>query len=236
MSKDSFRFKRFNISQDKCAMKVGTDGVLLGAWANLPAHGKIADIGTGTGLLAIMAAQRSPAAEITGIEIDGNAAEQAGTNMANSPWSERLAVINSDINAFYQSHVSEFDCILSNPPYFTEDIKSHKEKRNVARHTDSLSFAQLANASSQMLKEGGNLCVILPLDAVLSFISEAVVRKLFLKRRTDIITKPNTPPKRVLMEFVKNCPVPETVFEKLVLTCGGTMTEEYRALTSDFYL
>ena len=183
-----------------------------------------------------MAAQRSVTSVITGIEIDENAAIQAAANMKNSPWGERLTVINSDINTFFPEHVSEFDCILSNPPYFTETTRSHKEKRNVARHTDSLSFNQLAHASSAMLKNGGNLCVILPSDAVFSFITEAVNFKLYLKRRTDVITKPDTPPKRVLMEFVKADMLVDTVFEKLILSDGGGMTADYKSLTSGFYL
>lgn len=236
MSKDSFNFKKFTIKQDKCAMKVGTDGVLLGAWANIPSNGKIADIGTGTGLLAIMAAQRSITSTITGIEIDEAASHQACDNMKNSPWSDRLSVVTADVNDFYHKNISEFDCILSNPPYFSEKIKSNKENRNIARHTDSLSFIQLAVSASYMLKEGGNFCIILPSESAFDFISETLKTDLRLKKRTDIITKTGGTPKRVMMEFVKGNNRIIAEYGQIVLNCNGEKSEEYRNLTDEFYL
>lgn len=236
MSKDSFKFKKFTIKQDLCAMKVGTDGVLLGAWANIPSDGKIADIGTGTGLIAIMAAQRSLTSHITGVEIDSKAASQALYNMKNSPWSERLSVALSDVKDFYQNNISVFDCIVSNPPYFKEETKSSIERRSIARHTDYLNFRSLAVSVSSMLKRGGNFCVILPFEATPDFISEAVKVNLGLKKRTDVITKTGATPKRTMMEFVKEGDVNTTEYDQLVLTCNGEKTKEYQSLTEEFYL
>ncbi len=236
MGRSSFDFKRFSINQDMCAMKVGTDGVLLGAWADIPAAGAIADVGTGTGLLAIMAAQKSESASVVGIEIDNDASAQAAENMKQSPWGERLSVVCSDIDDYYMEHVSEYDFILSNPPYFVEDVKSYKEKRCLARHTDSLSFERLALDVSVMLKDGGMFAVILPYVAAPSFIANCFSVDLKLKRRTDVVTREGASPKRVMMEFVKNVMCETTEFSELVLNESGRMTDEYRMLTKDFYL
>lgn len=235
MGNDYFRFRNFTINQDRTAMKVGTDGVLLGAWADVSHSSRVADIGTGTGLIAIMLAQRCDAA-ITGIEIDADAALQAMENMGSSPWSSRLDVVTADINDYCLLHESEFDTIVSNPPFFVEDTKGHSEKRNMARHTDGLDFGSLLRAASVMLKENGRFSVIIPWSSASSFIGEAIRHRLNLTRKTEIITKPGSIPKRVLMEFGKNCSGVSAATDTLLLSEGGKKTEAYRLLTGGFYL
>lgn len=236
MGCDFFRFKKFTIHQDKCAMKVGTDGVLLGAWTDTGFATKIADIGTGTGLIAIMLAQKSNAS-ITGIEIDKETARQANENMSNTLWKDRLNVVEADIRDYYPHHEAEFDLIVSNPPFFNENTKGYSEKRNIARHTDGLSFGLLVEAVSFILKEDGRFSVIIPATSAQEFISEAIRHKLSLTRKTEVITKLGTPAKRVMMEFCKNTSNNATTeYAQLLLSENGNKSQEYINLTSDFYL
>ena len=236
MGCDFFRFKKFTIHQDKCAMKVGTDGVLLGAWTDPRLATKIADIGTGTGLIAIMLAQKSNAS-VTGIEIDTGAATQAKENMSNTLWKDRLNVIEADIKDYYPHHEAEFDLIVSNPPFFNENTKGYSEKRNIARHTDGLSFGLLVEAVSFILKEDGRFSVIIPATSAQEFISEAIRHKLSLTRKTEVITKLGIPAKRVMMEFCKNTSNNATTeCSQLQLSENGNKSQEYINLTSDFYL
>lgn len=235
MGNEYFKFKKFTIMQDRCAMKVGTDGVLLGAWVDTEGATRIADIGTGTGLIAIMLAQKSEAI-ITGIELDKDAAVQAQENMSRTEWSDRLSVINADINDFYAGHIEEYDLIVSNPPFFKEDTKGHHEKRNIARHTDGLDFNSLAKAASFMLADGGSFCVILPASSSAEFIGEALKYRLYLSHKTEVITKPGAAPKRVLMRFRKGIQNGDTMFSKLLLSENGGKSEEYLSLTSEYYL
>ncbi len=236
MGNDFFRFKFFTINQDKCAMKVGTDGVLLGAWTETGNALKIADIGTGTGLIAIMLAQKSKAS-IIGIEIDSDSAMQAKENMSSTLWKDRLTVVQDDIKNYYLNHKSEFDLIVSNPPFFKENTKGYSERRNIARHTEGLGFDTLTRAASFMLKENGRFCVIIPATSATEFISEAIKHKLNLTIRTDIITKPGAPAKRVIMEFSKNTfGFNTTKSSILILSENGMKSQDYLNLTSDFYL
>lgn len=235
MGNEYFKFKKFTIKQDKCAMKVGTDGVLLGAWTNAGESTNIADIGAGTGLISIMLAQKCNAV-ITGIEVDEDACIQALENMKASPWKDRLNVIKADITDYYSYHKSEYDLIVSNPPFYKEKTKGYSEKRNMARHTDGLDFNTITMAASFMLKEKGRFCVILPYISANEFIGDAASCKLYLKSRTDVITKPGATPKRVLLEFRKGQFNVETEISELLLSENGEKSEVYKALTSDFYL
>ena len=155
-----FKFKQFKIAQDKCAMKVGTDGILLGAWTKAKNPQKILDIGTGTGLIAMMMAQRFKNATIKAIEIELNASQQANENFQNNPWSNRLSVENITLQKF--QHPFLFDLIVSNPPYFENNLKTSTKQRTLARHTDALSFETLIECSSKLLNKNGTLSIILP--------------------------------------------------------------------------
>ena len=230
-----FRFKQFVVEQGKCAMKVGTDGVLLGAWAEFPATGRILDLGTGTGLISLMAAQRSQA-EVVAVDISAEACEQAAENVEMSPWKERIAVVHQDVKEMGGEYKGSFDCVVSNPPYFREDIKCPGQLRNTARHTDELNFNQLVVAASVLLKENGTLSVVLPADAASEFIAEASSQRLSLCRQTWVHTKPNALAKRVLMTFSKSQEVTTEVAHMTIHEADHSFSKAYQDLTESFYL
>lgn len=215
-------------------MKVGTDGVLLGAWAGVhPGDRCILDIGTGTGVIALMLAQRGEA-RIEAVDIDPDCAEQAAANFAASPWSARLEARCLPIQE-YEPGV-RFDLIVSNPPYYVGSLHSPDQGRNRARHTDSLPFGELVRAVVRLLAEGGRFALILPPDEMRLFRSAALGR-LFPVRWTEVCSTPRRGVRRVLAEFgTQPVPAPET--ERLVIQEGGpdSYTGEYRRLTGDFYL
>ena len=224
------------MAQPRSAMKVGTDGVLLGAWARLePSQKRILDIGTGTGLIALMAAQRTEAwsAQIVGVEIDAGAADDARDNFEVSEWSARLSVVERPIQEFRPEE--KFDHILSNPPYFVSSLLSPNEARTTARHTTSLSFDELARSASELLSKEGILSLVLPYDAVADMTLAAARAGLFLVRREDIKTKENTTPKRSLLEFGFT-PQPTQRTTLTIHIEGGDFSTDYRTLTRDFYL
>ena len=228
-----FKFKQFTIHHDRCAMKVGTDGVLLGAWVNLSNSQHILDIGTGTGLIALMMAQRCKASSITAIDIDEEAVNQANENIQASPWKEQVKAVQQDICS-YQPNVL-FDTIVSNPPYFINSLKSSDAQRNTARHTDSLSAEDLMRKSAELLTEEGHFSIILPTEQIEELIQIGERVGLYPSRRTNVITRPGLLPKRTLMEFCKrNTSYPTD--ELIVELDRHVYSEEYIALTRDFYL
>lgn len=241
MGSSAFRFRQFSVRQELCAMKVGTDGVLLGAWCRITSDQKrLSDVGTGSGLIALMAAQRSegfPAPlRIDAVDIESGAAAQAAANFAASPWAERLFVYQMPVQEFAAGHCGMFDHIVSNPPYFSESLLSPSPKRAVARHTASLSHAQLLQAVGTMLAPEGIFSVIIPASDALSMNMEAARQGLCLHRRTWVRTKPDAPPKRVLAEYGR--PVAHDIVEEDVTIHSpqGGYSDEYRMLTQDFYL
>ena len=193
-----FRFKQFAIQDDRCAQKVGTDGVLLGAWARVEEARNILDIGAGSGLIALMVAQRSKAI-ITAVDLDADAVEQAKENVLRSPWSDRIEVIHQDVREF--SVDVRFDGIVSNPPYFVDNLKSPDHQRALARHTDNLSFRELLRSVDSLLSDDGLFSVILPSEALDSFWSLALEFKLYPCRQAEIMTKASSPVKRVMLEL-----------------------------------
>ncbi len=217
-------------------MKVGTDGVLLGAWARLAEnHRRILDIGTGTGLIALMAAQRTEAwgAEIVGVEIDPSAAEDAKENVARSEWNERVEIVRTSIQDYLPE--DNFDHIISNPPYFVSSLLSPDAARTTARHTTSLSFDELATAASRLLAPEGVLSVVLPYDAASDMTLAAARKGLFLTRRTDVSSKTGGKPLRSLLEYGHR-PLPTAVDNLTIHLPDGDYTPEYRELTREFYL
>ncbi len=213
-------------------MKVGTDGVLLGAWApECIAGGRILDIGTGTGVMAIMAAQRNPSARIVGVEIDDMSALQARENAEASPWADRVEIVNADIRSYEAA--APFDLVISNPPYFVDSLKSPDSGRTTARHTVSLDFGELMSAVERLLAPDGRFAVIVPAEAVSRVVASGC---LALRRRCDVRSKPSAGPIRTMMEFAAGyCGAPE--FSELTIGDGkGGYTAEYVALTRDFYL
>ena len=228
-----FQFKQFTIHQQRSAMKVGTDGVLIGAWASVRANDRtILDIGTGTGLIALMLAQRNPEAEVVAVEIDSESAAQARDNVAASPWSDRVIVEECAVQDFVSD--LKFDLIVSNPPYFVDSQKCPDGSRNTARHTDTLSFSELMKAAERLLAPDGRFAVIVPAESAMSVIAAG---NMHLVRRCDVRTKPSAQPKRVMLEF---SPRFEGAALREELTIGdgtnGGYSPEYVALTRDFYL
>ena len=228
-----FQFKQFTIHQQRSAMKVGTDGVLVGAWASVRANDRtILDIGTGTGLIALMLAQRNPEAEVVAVEIDSESAAQARDNVAASPWSDRVTVEECAVQDFVSD--LKFDIIVSNPPYFVDSQKCPDGSRNTARHTDTLSFSELMKAAERLLAPDGRFAVIVPAESAMSVIAAG---NLHLVRRCDVRTKPSAQPKRVMLEF---SPRFEGAALREELTIGdgtnGGYSPEYVALTRNFYL
>ena len=231
-----FTFKQFHIDHSRCAMKVGTDGTLLGAWASLPdSEGAILDIGTGTGLIAIMAAQRAPEAHITAIDIDTDCVEQARDNVSATPWSDRIEVVGSPLQEFFPSHT--FDSIISNPPYFIDSLLSPDAARTTARHTTTLSFEDLVGGVLRLLAEDGTFSLILPPTEYSRFLSEARGR-LFEKRRCEVWSTPESDVKRIMAELTKTPPQDLPLVSRLIIEDKGPMgySDEYKTLTRDFYL
>lgn len=241
-----FQFKQFSVQQDKCAMKIGTDGVLLGAWAPIEHHpNAILDIGTGTGLIALMLAQRTTAQQIDALEIDENAYEQAVNNFENSPWSDRLFCFHASLEEFMEEPeddpsdselAQQYDLIVSNPPFYAEDYKTENEQRDLARFQDALPFEDLIEAADLLLSENGIFAVIIPFKEEAKFIALAKDVDLFPIKITRVKGTPTTDIKRSLLAFSRTennaFPIDELVIE----TARHQYTPEYIALTRDFYL
>lgn len=236
MRRGGFTFKQFHIDHSRCAMKVGTDGTLLGAWATLPPHAKkILDIGTGSGLIAIMAAQRHPTAKITAIDIDKDCVMQATENAVASPWAERIEVIETPLQEY--SPEEKFDVIISNPPYFADSMHSPDKQRTTARHTASLSFKELTDGVLRLLAENGLFAVILPTTESELLLSASRGR-LFTWRRCEVWSTPESGARRIMLELKREPPKDLAQKEKIIIEQGGRhiYSEEYKALTADFYL
>ena len=232
MSSADFRFRQFTVRHDRCAMKVGTDGVLLGAWGTLPSGGRVLDIGTGTGLVALMVAQRTPTAHVTAIDIDAEAVAQAQENVDASPFAGRITVLHSALQDF---QAPAFDAIFCNPPFFEESLLPPDIRRSAARHTATLSFAELADAVATLLAADGSFSTILPTSSFDAFRLLCFARGLLLCRRCQVRTTPTKAPKRVLATFARR--EPEHVGDTtLILNDGPARTAAYAALTHDFYL
>lgn len=227
---DYFQFKQFMVRQAGCAMKVGTDGTLLGAWAR--GGQRILDIGTGTGLVALMMAQRFDEAQVVGIDIDAAAVGQARENVAASPFSKRISIEKADINDYVQP---PFDAIVANPPYFERSLTSPDSQRTLARHTTALSYAQLIAAARRLLTDEGEFSVVVPADALGRMESEAALAGLFKVRECQVKTTPRKAPKRCLLAFRKHGAALEQAVG-IIEDAPGVRSEWYQQLTNDFYL
>ena len=228
-----FAFKQFTVRHDRCAMKVGTDGVLLGAWTDLSHSRRILDIGTGTGLIALMLAQRCMDARITAIDLDSAAVEQAQENIQASPWKDRIEALQQDICTYPPN--GTFDTIVSNPPYFIDSLKCPDGQRSTARHTDTLDADRLIGKVSELLTSDGRFSIILPAEQTEDLIRVADEKGLHPSRQTWVITRPGLSPKRILMEFRK-IPVTLQPDELVIELERHVYSEEYIALTKEFYL
>ncbi len=233
MPNNYFKFKKFTIVQDRCAMKVGTDGCLLGGWFNCSNSKNILDAGCGSGLIAIMAAQRCNA-RITGIEIDENAARQAIENVNNSPWKERIKIVNKDLRDYNSEE--KFDTIVCNPPYFVNSLKCDDSSRTLARHSDSLSSNEFFSKCAEISTNVSMVSIIIPSDIIDEWQSSAKEHGFYTKRITYIRTTPQKVPKRVLIEFVRT--MTKTPEEKTLILeyTHGEYSDEAKNILRDFYL
>ncbi len=232
----TFNFKQFQIKQDKTAMKVGTDGVLLGAWTPITNHPiSVLDIGAGTGLIALMLAQRTPADQIDALEIDENAYEQAVDNFESSPWTDRLFCYHAGLDEFMDEPEDEYDIIVSNPPFYTEDYVSGTESRDQARFESSMPFCDLIEAADLLLSENGIFSVIIPFKEEQNFVALALEFELYPFKITRVKGTPTSEIKRSLMAFSRQ--IKDVVADELVIEITRhNYTPEYIALTKDFYL
>ncbi len=232
-----FKFKQFSINQDKTAMKVGTDGVLLGAWTPTNHNPfSILDIGTGTGLIALMLAQRTAAEQIDALEIDEDAYEQAVDNFENAPWSDRLFCFHAGLDEFIEEPEDEYDLIVSNPPFYAEDYKTENEQRDLARFQEAMPFEELVEAADLLLSENGILAVIIPYKEESRFIALSEDFELFPIKITRVKGTPTSEIKRSLLAFSRH-EIADILTDELVIeTDRHLYTTEYISLTKDFYL
>ena len=231
-----FQFKQFSVAQDRCEMKVGTDAVLLGAWSALdPMTNTILDIGSGTGILALIMAQRSTAELIDALEIDSDAYEQCVHNFENSDWGDRLFCYHASLDEFVDEIEDTYDLIISNPPFYTDHFKSRNEARNKARFEDALPFEELLTSVSKLLSVTGQLNVIIPFSEEINFISLAENVDLYPIKILRVRGQEESPVKRSLISFTFQ----ENKIEVSELTIEITRhhyTHDYINLTKDFYL
>lgn len=232
-----FKFKQFTINQDRCAMKVGTDGVLLGAWVPIDNRPfSVLDIGAGTGLIALMLAQRSSAEQIDALEIDEEAYEQAVDNFENSPWGDRLFCYHAGLDEFMEEPEDEYDLIVSNPPFYSEDYKSNDEQRDLARFQDALPFEDLVEAADLLLSENGVFAVIIPFSEEERFVALAKEFELYPIKITRVKGTPTAIIKRSLLAFSRNEGAKVIVDELIIEIARHDYTEDYVKLTKEFYL
>ncbi|WP_179950059.1 tRNA1(Val) (adenine(37)-N6)-methyltransferase [Lutibacter citreus] len=236
MSEKPFQFKQFTIHQDKTAMKVGTDGVLLGSWVSLNSNPfSILDIGAGTGVIALMAAQRSGAEVIDAIELNEEAYEQTVENFEQSDWGDRLFCYHASLQKFAEEIDDEYDLIISNPPFYTSTYKEMDENRAQARHTESLSYSELLTGVSKLLSKNGSCAFIIPFNEEKDFVSKANKLGLFINKLTRVKGSENSKIKRSLLQMSyleKDIELNELVIE----IDRHVYTEDYIKLVQDFYL
>ncbi|NMM41599.1 tRNA1(Val) (adenine(37)-N6)-methyltransferase [Pseudoalteromonas arctica] len=227
-----FVFKQFKVAQTRSAMKVSTDGVLLGAWADLTTSQRLLDIGTGTGLLALMCKQRKPTMQVNAVEIDANACADAQQNFTNSPWSD-ITLMQKAIQQV--TTTTKFDVVISNPPYFNASLKGQDLARNTARHTDSLNFSELITAFKHLSHQNAFFNVILPCPEAQLFIAQAQLQGLYLVRHCLVQTTATKAPSRSLMCFAyqrQECELTSLTIHAQ----GAQYSDEYITLCKDFYL
>ena len=242
MSQQPFQFKKFKVHQDRCAMKVGTDGVLLGAWSSIEHEPKsILDIGAGTGVIALQLAQRSSASTIDAIEIDDQAHEQCTHNFENSDWADRLFCYHASVQEFASEMEHKYDLIVSNPPFFKApksidaQTQNISQERAVARFTDTLPFKHLVVCAAHLLSQNGFFCTILPQTEVASFIEIAAQNKLFISKICTIRGIKTSKIKRCMLAFSTRESKPKTQ-ELIIEVSRHNYTQDYKNLVRDFYV
>lgn len=236
MKTSTFTFKQFAVQQDRCAMKIGTDGVLLGAWASVEHNPyNILDIGAGTGVLSLMMAQRTNAAQIEAIEIDDDAFEQCAENFENSPWNDRLFCFHASLLEYIEAVDEKFDLIICNPPFYSGDYKTQETSRNLARFSDAMPLEHIIFAVINFLSDQGKFSIIIPYKEEQKYIEEASLINLFPNRILHVKGNPTSNIKRSLIEFSYH-ESDIKISELIIETDRHQYTDAYINLTKDFYL
>lgn len=232
-----FRFKQFTIQQEHAAMKVGTDGVLLGAWASVPLPGgRVLDVGTGTGLIALLIAQRTKDVGVDALEIDPSSARQAKENFQNSPWKDRISCIHSSFQDYSSQCKSRYDLIICNPPFFSGSSKTPSKEKNLARHDDSLSLSDIFRGSVALMKKKSIISLILPLHKEAQALDLIKEHQLYCNRLTRVKPAPGKSTKRVLLEF-SFIPGKRNEDDLTIETeVRHTYSDRFKNLTDEFYL
>lgn len=235
LRRDGFTFKQFFVAHDRCAMKVGTDGILLGAWAPVAGVKRILDIGTGSGLIALMLAQRASDAVIDAVEMEAQAAEQAAENVQASPWAGRIQVHQADFLSWTPDASHRYDLIVSNPPFYDKGVECGTSERELARYNTSLEHEALLRGAAQLITEEGSFCVVLPESAGTAFTEKAQEMGWHIRLRTDVSDNEIKLPHRVLLAF---SPTPGEVFIDRLAIRGPDQrySDAWCGLTQDFYL
>ncbi len=231
-----FRFKKFSVDDTGCAMKTGTDAVLLGAWAPLPVKGSVLDIGCGSGIISLMIAQRNPALKITALDIDQGAALQAAENFRQFPLKIGHEIICSDAESFAKRSKSIFELIVCNPPYFRNSLKGKDNSRNLARHDAALNIKSLSSCASSLLSGEGSLCVIIPAELIATFRNIAAAEGLFMSDIVNVHHQPGKSAVRSLARFNRFRTVNIKESGLVITDVDNSFTADYLNLTRDFYL
>jgi len=233
-----FRFKQFQVQQDRSTMKVNSDGVLIGAWVNVDGAKSILDIGTGTGVIALMAAQKNNSAKVVGLEIDAESCAQARENFEKSPWSKNLEVVEDSIQNYGIECQQKFDHIISNPPFFSGGTLSDNQPKNVVRHTVKMAHGDLIMAIRRLLSNEGKVSIILPVIEGLRFVELVERNRFYVTRKTKMRPRASKPVERLLFEFRSSKPSSELIEEEIVMYNDGDneYTSQYKELTKEYYL
>lgn len=231
-----FQFKQFRIVQERSAMKVGMDGVLLGAWADVSATKQILDVGTGTGLIALMLAQKNTLAQIDAIEIDPPAFEEAKYNVQQSDWADRILVMKIAFQKYVETTKKQYDLIVSNPPFFSNGMKAPGQTRAWARHADALPLTELVSGAKKILSHEGRMALILPAESHAEIESLCNLNKMFIKRLCRVKPNPIKPCSRILIELSMSEKVAQEEALMIEHEQHLNYTDEYKRITSEFYL
>lgn len=235
MSNSYFRFKEFTVQQDRCAMKITTDACLQGAWTPLPtAAATVLDIGTGTGLLALMLAQRNPAMHIDAIELDAEAAMQAAENAAASPWANRITVLQGDVSAY--AFTKKYDVVITNPPFFNSSLLGPDARRNSARHTHSLSYPALLQAVDGCLAPGGYLSILLPVAEFAIWQQHCAANGWYNVGQLHICHRPGAAAKRIIGLFSRQDTPIASSEELTIYNTDGAYSADFSRLLGPYYL
>ena len=231
-----FHFKKFSIDDSMAAMKIGTDAVLLGAWTICKDEIRILDIGTGSGILALMMAQRNKGVPVDAVDLDQDAAKLATENVQLSPWNDQIQIFNTSIQAFSSQAANKYSLVICNPPFFTDSLKGPGKARNMARHNDSMSISDLLESTSKILAKNGKAAFIFPADAFDTWLKEGKRNSLFPSRVTHLKSSATTKPHRIMIEFIFE-EIPFIIENELIIyKTQSEFSKEYISLTKDFYL